>query len=168
MSNAFEQIANQDKKAFRDVRRRFQQECRAWPLEFQVIHEEALTELHSRGKRPLVAWRNRHFFAALYEEENGQSRLSVNRTDLTPDGNWRGDITWDELMAVKSGIGMADFWMVEIYPPDEEAVNVANIRHLWLTPQPAFAWVKEKPADPEAKRGFFKSLAGIFRRKEGK
>jgi hypothetical protein len=31
--------------------------------------------------------------------------------------------------------------MVEVYPPDEAVVNVANIRHLWLLAEaPAYAW----------------------------
>ena len=166
--NAFQKIANEDREAFRDVRRRFQKECRAYPLEFQLVHNEALSEIHHEGKRPVAAWRNRHFYAALFEDEAWQSRLSVNRTELLPDGGFRGDITWDELMAVKRGIGMGDFWMVEIYPADEEVVNVANIRHLWLTPQPAFAWVKQEPCVELPKcnpilRGFRKVFAGIFR-----
>ena len=86
-------------------------------------------------------WRSRRFLAQLYVESAGILRLSVNRTS-TPDGNrWADGITWDELQAVKGQCGFADAWAVEIYPPADCVVNVANVRHLWLLPEPpAFAW----------------------------
>lgn len=44
-------------------------------------------------------------------------------------------------MRLKAECGRGDKWAVELYPPDEAVVNVANIRHLWLLPEPpAFGW----------------------------
>lgn len=92
---------------------------------------------------PFAAWRNRNFLVQAYHD-GGTVRLSINRTDFSVStGDWDDGITWDELMRVKAACGYGDFWAVEVYPPDEHLVNVANIRHLWLLPEPpAFGWRK--------------------------
>lgn len=86
-------------------------------------------------------WRSSRFFAQLYAEPNDIFRLSVNRTS-TPDGDrWTDGITWDELQSVKAQCGFAGAWAVEVFPPTDCVVNVANVRHLWLLPEaPKFAW----------------------------
>lgn len=88
------------------------------------------------------AWRSKEFLAVLYvERRSGHRRLSVNRTRLDSTGGWRDGITWDELMRVKREAGFGDAWCVEVYPPDDEIVNVANMRHLWLLDDaPPYAW----------------------------
>ncbi len=81
------------------------------------------------------------FLAQLYVEREGVLRLSVNRTSTADGERWEDGITWDELQAVKDQCGFADRWAVEIYPPADRVVNVANVRHLWLLAQaPAYAW----------------------------
>ena len=71
----------------------------------------------------------------------GQIRLTIH--SLKRDGKgWKDGITWDELQHCKRLVGYADKWAVEIYPPDQSIVNVANMRHLWLVDQPEFAWKK--------------------------
>lgn len=71
-------------------------------------------------------------------------RLSVHRTTLSGD-RWTDGISWDELQELKAQAGYPFTWAVEIYPSVESEVNVANIRHLWLLPEPpAFAWNKHK------------------------
>ncbi len=71
----------------------------------------------------------------LYPRANGVQRLSIRRAD------GREGVTWDELMAVKAEIGLAERWAVEVYPPDADVVNVANMRHLWLLDgRPIYAW----------------------------
>lgn len=79
------------------------------------------------------------FLVQIYDE-NGTIRLSVNRTGF--DGErWHDGISWDELQAIKNAIGFADHCAVEIYPPANNVVNVANIRHLWVLDEPpAFMW----------------------------
>ena len=165
--NLFETTYLDDRKQFNRLRYQFQQECIKFPrVDFKRLDAEDLTHLAQDGKAPGIAWRNRYFLAALFDEGNGQARLCVHKTSLKIDGKWSDGITWDELMEVKRGIGLGEAWAVEVYPPDSETVNTANMRHLYLVGQPAFAWVKEKP-EAEGKPGFLKSVAGIFREKEG-
>lgn len=87
--------------------------------------------------------RSRDFLVQVFEQ--GETlRLSVNRTDWDENlGRWKENITWDDLQRLKRAAGFADFAAVEIFPPDEHVVNVANMRHLFLlkTP-PKFMWVK--------------------------
>lgn len=98
----------------------------------------------------VAAWRDLDYMAQLYEASNGAQRLSVNRVSregVHAVARWRDGITWDELMAVKSGCGFGGHWAVEIFPPDQQVVDVANMRHLWLLPEaPAFAWKVTVPA----------------------
>lgn len=86
-------------------------------------------------------WRSRRFLAVAYAD-HVTTRLSVNRTQLADGGRWVDGITWDELMQVKRECGFAERWAVEVYPPDHQVVDVANIRHLWMLDcAPAFAWL---------------------------
>jgi len=86
-------------------------------------------------------WRSQRFLAQLHPERGDILRLSVNRTTTKTSARWEDGITWDELQAVKAECGFADTWAVEVYPPADNVVDVANMRHLWLLPKaPAFAW----------------------------
>ncbi len=79
-------------------------------------------------------------------DEDGKKRLSVNRTVLTDDGQYQDGITWDELNRVKAEAGFADAWAIEIYPPTDDVVNVANMRHLWILDEaPIQAWTDGQP-----------------------
>lgn len=83
-------------------------------------------------------WRSRHFLVALYDEHPEAPRIAIRRTESRR--RHRG-LTWDDLQRVKREIGHGATWAVEIYPADAEAVNVENVRHLWLLPKPPrFAW----------------------------
>lgn len=90
-------------------------------------------------------WQSRDFLAVLYQDRDAL-RLTINRTrrDTRLD-DWVDGITWDELMTVKAQCGFADTWALEIYPPNSEVVNVANMRHLWLHDDPPpFGWQPTK------------------------
>ena len=95
--------------------------------------------------RSIKAWRNKHFLVQLFED-SGTLRLSVNRTDVKgfrSDNSpvWKDGISWDELQDIKTQVGYGDRWAVELFPPNSEVVNVSNMRHLWLLPEPpAFGW----------------------------
>lgn len=95
-----------------------------------------------------AAWRNRDFLVQEYR--NGPAvRLSINRTTIGPGGRWRDGITWDELQAIKAAVGYGDAWCVEVYPPDDQVVNVANIRHLFvLDERPPYAWTNGRSEGP--------------------
>jgi len=97
----------------------------------------------SMTKPPIMAFRSRDFFAAFYDDPNGYLRMSVQRVVQFGDGNWKDGITWDEMQRVKAQCGFAESWMVEVYPPESEVVNVANIRHLFLLAEaPPYSWQK--------------------------
>lgn len=97
--------------------------------------------------RPIGAWISRKYLAQLYDERSrempGLMRLSVSRSTVNATGRWMDAITWDELQAIKREIGLGDCWAYEVYPPDFELVNDANLRHLWVTPAPLpIGWCK--------------------------
>ncbi|MDT8895438.1 hypothetical protein RSO41_12305 [Halomonas sp. I1] len=88
----------------------------------------------------LNVWISRDYLVQVFAEHEDIIRLSIN--DVVPEsGGWSDGMTWDELMEIKRQCGYADRVAVEIYPDDDNIVNVANMRHLWLLPEPpAFMW----------------------------
>lgn len=81
-------------------------------------------------------WRSNRFAVQEYLEGDGSTRLTVNRTAIDEKGAWVEGITWDELMAIKRQAGYGEWFAVEIYPADDNVVNVANMRHLWIPEKP--------------------------------
>lgn len=59
-------------------------------------------------------------------QDCGDGHLKVRRLD------GKDGITWDELQAVKNEAFGEEIPCVEVYPPQNEVVNDANIRHLWV------------------------------------
>lgn len=90
---------------------------------------------------PVRAWRSREFLVQQFSDQD-MVRLSINRTHIHPQTFcWVDGITWDDLQRLKSEAGFGDHEAVEIYPPDEYVVDVANIRHLWILPDRLpFSW----------------------------
>ena len=43
-------------------------------------------------------------------------------------------IPWDDLQHIKNDVLGADVAAVEIYPPQGDLINEANMRHLWTVP----------------------------------
>lgn len=169
--NHLRHLAANQPAAFNQVRKSFQKECREFPIdEFVALPNDQLSKFKQNEKSPAAAWRNRHFLAAIYMDYYDgipYARLSVNRTELNSDGSWKDGITWDELMEIKRGIGFGMAWMTEVFPPDAETVNVANIRHLFIVNQPPFAWVRKSPEMPKRNpmlKGFWKTITGGFRK----
>lgn len=102
-----------------------------WPKDQQTID----------GQNRVAVWRNKEFLVQVFAFGNeGLLRLSVNRTSW--DGrDWRDGITWDDLQRIKNEIGFADSTAVEVYPPQDRVINVANIRHLVVLPEsPSYVW----------------------------
>jgi hypothetical protein len=91
-------------------------------------------------------FRSRDFLVQEYESTSSHviSRLSVCRTSIS--GNrWKDGITWDELQRIKNECGYENTDAIEIYPADDDVVNVANMRHLWvMDARIPFAWRKQK------------------------
>lgn len=98
----------------------------------------------NQERSPTRVWRSRDFLVQFRVEPECAGRLSINRTAIKSDGDWKDGITWDEINRLKSEAGFGSSWAVEVLPPDEDLVNVANIRHVWLLKEkPSFAWTKE-------------------------
>jgi hypothetical protein len=91
---------------------------------------------------PIGAFRSKAFVVIVWQELSGFQRLSINRTEWDEhEGRFRGDISWDDLQRLKSEAGFGDVSAVELYPPDGQVLNTANLRHLFLlTSAPAFMW----------------------------
>lgn len=134
-----------EKKKLAAARIYLRRENKKWPDDMICIPKkdwDPKTRDHPKG--PVKAWRSNRYLAHLYHDR-GFVRLSINRADMTPAGKWDDGLTWDEMMAVKDECGFGECWAVEVYPPNSEVVNVANMRHLWLfTEAPAYGWRKER------------------------
>lgn len=100
-----------------------------------------------RSGKPLGVWRSRSHLAVLWFPTGaGVPRLSVCRTALDDNGRFSDGITWDDLQRIKSECGFGDIEALEVYPRDEDVVNVANQRHLWLMSEPSgLAWRRDTP-----------------------
>ncbi|MEY3895588.1 MAG: hypothetical protein RLZZ214_1107 [Verrucomicrobiota bacterium] len=154
--NIYTLLAENNRPLFNTIRKNLQQAQRKLSQDLQEVPAEEVAKVEAIGKKPLVVWKSRHFLVQLIQdvifagtpEEQEYLRLTVSRTELTNDGNWKDGISWDELMVIKSQCGFAEQWAVEVYPPTDEIVNVGNMRHLWLVTRPVFAWSKHNhPAD---------------------
>jgi hypothetical protein len=90
---------------------------------------------------PDRVFRSKTFLALIFPEVDGAVRMSVARTELDKSGHWKDGISWEELQRLKREAGFGAMQAVELYPPDEDVVNVANMRHLWLMLEPLpFQW----------------------------
>lgn len=91
-------------------------------------------------------WRSKDYLVQLFSSNHPGVcvRMSVNRTGIDSNGGWKSDIPWEDLQRIKNEIGFGDFDAVEVYPADNDVVNVANMRHLWVLNAPVeFAWRKK-------------------------
>lgn len=87
-------------------------------------------------------FRSKKYLVQEFDEQNC-IRISVNRAVMNSSVQWDENITWDELQEIKREIGYGDRYAVEVFPKDRDVVNVANMRHLWVQPQPLdIGWVK--------------------------
>lgn len=121
-------------------------ENRRWPVELRAIPRDEWPGRGDQNERVLAVLRSRDFLVQVYAEPDGVVRLSVNRAALDlKTGRWRDGITWDELQRLKFEAGYGDRFAVEVFPATDDVVNVANVRHLFVLPEPpAFAWRRGK------------------------
>jgi len=117
-------------------------ENKKWPEKLKQIPETDWPAKLKKSIRLKKAWRSRDFLVQQFEE-NGYKRLSICRTTLKPDGGYKEGITWEEIQSLKYQCGYGDKAAVEIYPPNKDVVNIANMRHIWIldTPPP-YMWAK--------------------------
>ena len=116
----------------RAERRALEAENRKWPLALrQVPRSEWPPSSVPPERRPIEVWRSRDFLVQVFKYSDEVERLSVNRTSHNGERFVDG-ITWGELQNLKSECGRGDKDAVEIFPRDQDVVNVANMRHLWV------------------------------------
>lgn len=106
---------------------------------------ELTSEQQSRPNAPTTVLKNDEFLVQIYNLTGEPTRITVNKVKRK-NNDWADGITWDQLMQVKRLVGYANKCAIEIYPPDQDIVNVANMRHLWIVDMPDFAWQKDKVA----------------------
>lgn len=132
-------VSRQQRRA---MNRRLQKDNRTWKAVLAEVPPEMWPEWQQRAHPPVRVLRSTDFLVQVYDHESA-IRLSICRTSLRGDGRWDDGITWDELQRIKAEAGYGDRWAIEVYPPDEDVVNVGNLRHLWLTDAPKFAWRRD-------------------------
>lgn len=97
---------------------------------------------YRNATRPLRVLRSSEYLVQIYNvgRLGVVCRITVCRTSVRGD-RWADQISWDELQRIKGACGYGAHDAVEVYPPDVDVVNVANMRHLWVLAQPLlFAW----------------------------
>lgn len=127
--------------ASRTKRRLLRKESRAFPKNLVRLKPEAYAHISARLPiTPDEVWRNNEFLVLVFYEKERVERLSVCRTDIDGD-QWKAEISWDDLQSLKSQCGRGAHDAVEVYPADADVVNVANMRHLFVLPEPfALTW----------------------------
>lgn len=127
----------------RAQRRELERENAKRPAQMALVPRSEWPLEHQRSSAILRVWRSRDFLVQEYAEAPPVLvRLSVLRTTLDPKaGRWVDGITWDELQRLKAECGYSRHDAVELYPADQDVVNVANLRHLWVMRELVdFAW----------------------------
>ncbi|MBS9903207.1 DUF7694 domain-containing protein [Vibrio alginolyticus] len=106
---------------------------------FNKIGHEHLPR-YKGSNAPVAVYQSSQYLVQVFNEEDTIIRLTINSVKRR-NGSWKDGLTFDELQAVKHAVGFGDRCAVEVYPEDNELVNDANMRHLWVLPErPAFAW----------------------------
>jgi len=124
--------------------RYLKKESRTYPKELVFLPRETWSPEMQLNENVSEAWRSSGFLLQVYKEPNGIERLSIQRTRLRDDGEWQDKISWDELQRLKAECGRGDKQAIEIYPADNDVINVANLRHLWVLTEPMeFTWRKK-------------------------
>lgn len=111
-------------------------ENKNWPVKLVEIPKDRWPRnTQHMGRLPIKLFRSRNYLVQLFEEPTG-FRISVNKSEVMHDGNWSDGLTWDELNDIKTQLGFAHKFAIEIYPREIDVVNVANMRHLWILNEP--------------------------------
>jgi hypothetical protein len=127
----------------RQQRRRAKAENKRWPEALVRAEMSEIDRAYSgvpRERQPVEVWRSREFLVQVFQEKDGIERLSVLRTEHDGDDFIDG-IAWGDLQRLKRECGRGGKDAIEIFPADVDVVNIANIRHLWVLPEPLpMAW----------------------------
>jgi hypothetical protein len=133
-------LSNLNRYQRREVMRYLKEESAKWPVALKELPREQWPNPLAKILRVL---RSRDYLVQVYAAaEPAIVRLSVNRTGIDQGSGWLQDISWEDLQRLKREAGYANHDAVEVFPPDCDVVNVANMRHLWVLPPGnlPFAW----------------------------
>lgn len=118
----------------RKARKLYAAHIQSFPEKLTLIPKEQWPS--DRDPARIEIWRSRKYLVQIFQEKDGVKRLSINRTTVNSKGRWDDGLSWDELQQIKSQIGLGSKYAIEIFPKDEDVVNVANMRHIWVLPEP--------------------------------
>lgn len=121
------------------------------PLKMRHVPESEWPVIRPKGI--VEVWRSSDFCCQIYQEAECL-RLSISTTSLDHNnGRWADGISWDQLQTIKHQVGLGSRQAIEIYPPDDHVINVANMRHLWILPEPIpIGWaphMEERDQEPQ-------------------
>jgi len=135
----------------RQARQQLEEMRSGWTHHLSVVPKDEWPPMPPGAIWPVDVRRSKDFFVQIYEpDQRGIIRLSACRCRILDDGNYSDVMSWEELMQIKTecGFGLSD--AVEVYPALDDAVNVANMRHLWVLPKPLpFAWRIKRIVSPQ-------------------
>jgi len=121
-------------------RRELRARNRQYPRHLQRVPEALWPPTPASHNRPIEVWRSRSFLLMVYIDA-GHERLSVIRAAMGLAGGWQEGIAWDDLQRLKRECGRGNRWAVEVFPDDRHIVNEANMRHVWVLPEPpSYGW----------------------------
>ncbi|MEF1310704.1 hypothetical protein QTO01_11405 [Vibrio mytili] len=106
---------------------------------FKEVTKEQMPR-YKGANPPKAVFQSPQYLVQVFNERDGIVRLSINSVKHR-NGIWKDGLTFDELQSIKKAVGFGDSCAIEVYPEDNNLVNDANMRHLWVLPErPAFAW----------------------------
>jgi hypothetical protein len=138
-----EEVIEGNREQRRAAAKYLQEQARRYPPHLVEVPRDEWPNSGPPGL--LTLYRSRDYLVQVFNEGHDRVlvRLTVNRAAVTPRGGWQQDIPWEDLQRLKREAGYGHCDAVEVFPPDEDVVNVANMRHLWvLVDSLPFAWRK--------------------------
>lgn len=133
-------------KATKEQIRHMERENRKWPAALKRIFPLPPDMLLRMPPTLIEVWRSRTFLVQIHAVRPGIVRMSVNRA--AHDGReWMDGISWDDLQRLKRECGRGEKDASEVYPRDQDVVNVASMRHLFIFEDTLldYAWRKSSP-----------------------
>lgn len=117
--------------SIKSARRFLHQENRKWDNTLKPVPPEEWPPARAGVPRPTQIMRSKEFLVQIYEEKDW-TRLSICRTALDKNGGWKTGIDWETMQRLKAECGYRHKDAVEVFPKDEDIVNVANMRHMFV------------------------------------
>lgn len=127
----FQVFARLPKKEKNKLWKKIKADCDAYPESLVRVPIDIV--MPHGAKVPKEAWRSRAYAVQVYDINDEWERLSIHRCAF--DSNFTrflDGISWERLQELKAECGRGACEAVEIFPSDEDIVNVANLRHLWV------------------------------------